>query len=42
MFFVYERHADGTGLVRSSPEYSLGTNLEGLALVLGLLQDSVC
>ncbi|KIJ13643.1 hypothetical protein PAXINDRAFT_116963 [Paxillus involutus ATCC 200175] len=32
---------NGTGLVRSSLEYSLGANLEGLALVLGLLQDSV-
>jgi hypothetical protein len=40
VFFVYERHTDGTGLVRSS-EYSLGRNLEGLALVLDLLQDSV-
>ncbi|KAG2126111.1 hypothetical protein BD769DRAFT_1462911 [Suillus cothurnatus] len=41
VFFVYERHTDGTGLVRSSPEYTLGRNLEGLALVLGLLRDSV-
>ncbi|KAG1808006.1 uncharacterized protein BJ212DRAFT_1580146 [Suillus subaureus] len=41
IFFVYERHTDGTGLVLSSPEYTLGRNLEGLALVLGLLRDSI-
>lgn len=41
IFFVYERHTDGTGLVRSSPQYTLGRNLEGLALVLGLLRDSI-
>ncbi|KAG2034767.1 hypothetical protein BDR03DRAFT_1001453 [Suillus americanus] len=41
IFFVYERRTDGTGLVLSSPEYSLGKNLEGLALVLGLLRDSI-
>ncbi|KAG2067895.1 hypothetical protein BDR04DRAFT_1233099 [Suillus decipiens] len=41
IFSVYERRTDGTGLVLSSPEYTLGRNLEGLALVLGLLRDSV-
>jgi hypothetical protein len=41
VFFVYERYTDGTGLVRSSPQYTLGQNLEGLALVLGLLRDSI-
>ncbi|KIK37568.1 hypothetical protein CY34DRAFT_810215 [Suillus luteus UH-Slu-Lm8-n1] len=41
IFFMYERHTDGTGLVRSSPQYTLGRNLEGLALVLGLLRDSI-
>ncbi|KAG1778407.1 hypothetical protein EV702DRAFT_1278097 [Suillus placidus] len=41
VFFVYERHTDGTGLVQSSPEYTLGQNLEGLALILGLLRDSI-
>ncbi|KAG1784537.1 uncharacterized protein HD556DRAFT_1427447 [Suillus plorans] len=41
IFFVYERREDGTRLVRSSPEYSLGHNLEGLALILGLLRDSI-
>ncbi|KAG2129657.1 uncharacterized protein EDB93DRAFT_1256196 [Suillus bovinus] len=39
--FVYKRHTDGTGLVQSSSKYTLGRNLEGLALVLGLLQDLV-
>ncbi|KAF8428025.1 hypothetical protein L210DRAFT_966258 [Boletus edulis BED1] len=41
VFVAYERCMDGTGPVQSSPEYSLGTNLEGLALALNLLQDLI-
>lgn len=41
IFFVYKRHADGTGQVLYSPEYSLGPNLEHLTFVLGLLRDSI-
>ncbi|KAG2106733.1 uncharacterized protein F5147DRAFT_223085 [Suillus discolor] len=41
IFFVYKRHPDGTGRVLSSEQYTLGENLEGLALVLGLLRDSI-
>ncbi|THH16065.1 hypothetical protein EW146_g4526 [Bondarzewia mesenterica] len=41
VFFVYERMSDGRGLVRSSPEFALDSELEGLALIVGLLQDWV-
>ncbi|KAG1762361.1 hypothetical protein EDD22DRAFT_953198 [Suillus occidentalis] len=41
VFFVYERHTDGTGRVLCSPQYTLGQNFEGLALVFGLLRDSI-
>ncbi|KAG1768005.1 hypothetical protein EV702DRAFT_1012802 [Suillus placidus] len=41
VFFVYERHTDGTGRVLRFPQYTLGPNLEHLAFVLGLLRDSI-
>ncbi|KAG2355513.1 hypothetical protein BDR07DRAFT_1464530 [Suillus spraguei] len=41
MFFVYKRLADGTGRVLKSPQYTLGSNLEHLGFVLGLLRDSI-
>ncbi|KIL64141.1 hypothetical protein M378DRAFT_637639 [Amanita muscaria Koide BX008] len=39
IFFLYETTGDGRGAVRSSPEFNLRPQLEGLALVVGILED---
>jgi len=42
IFFVYRMTDDGGGgFVSSSPQYSVGTQFEGLPLILGLLHDWV-
>jgi hypothetical protein len=41
MFFVYAANENGGGCVAFSDEFSLGEQLEGLPLILGLLTDWV-
>ena len=41
MFFVYATNEKGGGRVACSDEFSLGEQLEGLPLMLGLLTDWV-
>jgi hypothetical protein len=41
MFFVYAANENGGGRVACSDEFSLGEQLEGLPLILGLLTDWV-
>jgi len=41
MFFVYATNENGGGRVACSDEFSLGEQLEGLPLILGLLTDWV-
>jgi hypothetical protein len=41
MFFVYAANDNGGGRVACSDEFSLGEQLEGLPLILGLLTDWV-
>ena len=42
IFFVYSANDSGGGRVACSDEFSLGQQLEGLPLILGLLTDWVC
>ena len=42
IFFVYSVNDNGGGHVACSDEFSLGQQLEGLPLILGLLTDWVC
>ena len=42
IFFIYTSLSSEKGHVACSDEFSLGTHLEGLPLILGLLTDWVC